>query len=132
MSRLIVSAQVPALAKPSAPAPKQGSLFGGSFASAEASAQPAPQAALQEVGEFEARFFFALTSHVVAPLLQSVCDVGDLARKMQEYASRHPKVNASQSHLFYDSTSDKRKQLGKLVKRLAEAAARLEAIAASR
>ncbi|KAG7385474.1 hypothetical protein PHYBOEH_009011 [Phytophthora boehmeriae] len=72
----------------------------------------------QDISEFGARLFFAITSHVVAPLLQPICDVGELDRKMREYVSRHPKVSASRMHIFHESTSGERKKLKMLVKRL--------------
>lgn len=81
----------------------------------------------QEVDEFESRLFFAMSSHVVAPLLQSICDMSNLTRKMQEYVSCFPKVTACKTHIFRESTSDKRKKLKKFAKRLDVAAAGLKA-----
>ncbi|KAF4316058.1 hypothetical protein BBO99_00008923 [Phytophthora kernoviae] len=79
-----------------------------------------------EISEFESRLFFAITSHLVAPLLQPVCNVGELDRKMREYVSRHPKVSASRMHIFQESTSGERKKLTMLVKRLGAASLGLQ------
>ncbi|KAL4123568.1 hypothetical protein PRIC2_009421 [Phytophthora ramorum] len=133
MCRLIVSAQVPTNKPRSsgfgdANQTRGGFNFGSHF-TAEGFNFPAATQPLteeyQEIGEFEARVFFAVTSHVVAPLLQSICDVSDLARKMQEYVSCHPKVQANKVDIFYDSTADTRKVTTNLVKRLDKMAARL-------
>ncbi|KAG6949623.1 hypothetical protein JG688_00014552 [Phytophthora aleatoria] len=128
MSRLIISAQVPTLGKARPRGLKQGSgqngfSFGSSFtpnASAAGAKQPIEES--QEASEFELRLFFALTSHVVAPLLQSICDVSGLVRKMQEYASYFPKASACKTHIFRDTTAEKRKKLMKKMKRLDAAA----------
>ncbi|KAG3005225.1 hypothetical protein PC120_g18116 [Phytophthora cactorum] len=128
MSRLIISAQVPTLGKARPRGLKQGSgqngfSFGSSFtpnASAAGAKQPIEES--QEASEFELRLFFALTSHVVAPLVQSICDVSGLVRKMQEYASCFPKASACKTHIFRDTTAEKRKKLMKKMKRLDAAA----------
>ncbi|KAK1935463.1 Dynamin-related protein 3A [Phytophthora citrophthora] len=80
----------------------------------------------EEVNEFEARLFFAVSSHVVAPLLQSICDSSDLARRMQEYVACFPNVKACKTHFFHDKESDRRKRLSKRVKHLKVAAAELK------
>ncbi|ETI39271.1 hypothetical protein L914_14533 [Phytophthora nicotianae] len=127
MSRLIISAQVPTLGKARPRGLGQASAhngfhFGGSFGAKQTTEES------REAGEFELRLFFALTSHVVAPLLQSICGVSDLVRKMQEYVSSFPKVSACKTHIFHDTTAGKRKKLKKKMKHLDAAAEGLKAL----
>ncbi|KAG7377001.1 hypothetical protein PHYPSEUDO_012338 [Phytophthora pseudosyringae] len=135
ISRLIISAQVPNLAKPRprgvGDMPGQdGFNFASSFTpngfTFEVPGGKHTSEESHEIGEFELRFFFALTSHVVAPFLRSICDVSDLARRMQEYVSCFPDVATSTTHIFFEKTSNKRKKLVKMEKRLDMAAARLQ------
>lgn len=133
---MIVSAEVPTLAKPrpcdfNAAATGSGFTMGAAaFSSSGFMFGPATpksqQEKTQELGEFELRLFFAITTHAVAPLLHSLCDVGDLARRMQEYVFCHPKVSGSKIHVFCESTAGKRKKYTKLVKHLSTAAAALK------
>ncbi|KUF75898.1 Dynamin-A [Phytophthora nicotianae] len=127
MSRLIISALVPTLGKAHPRGLGQASAhngfhFGGSFGAKQTTEES------REAGEFELRLFFALTSHVVAPLLQSICGVSDLIRKMQEYVSSFPKVSACKTHIFHDTTAGKRKKLKKKMKHLDAAAEGLKAL----
>ncbi|GMF16182.1 unnamed protein product [Phytophthora lilii] len=141
MSRLIISAELPTLPKPHTqtvgrthPRPESGRCFySNDFtpndfsppSTIPASEHRQPNEDSQEVGEFEVRLFFAITSHVVAPLLRSIFDANDLARNMQEYVSCHPKVSESNDHLFYENEPEKRNKVIKLVERLNMASIRL-------
>ncbi|KAE9068279.1 hypothetical protein PF010_g27123 [Phytophthora fragariae] len=95
---------------------------------------PAPDAGLdhgissefKSVGEFELRFFYALTTQVATPLLKSISDVNELSRKMEKYVARHSNVAPSEMFLFKETTSEKREKLEKLVKRLDEASVGLQ------
>ncbi|KAE9298802.1 hypothetical protein PR003_g23140 [Phytophthora rubi] len=132
MSRLIISAEVPTLAK-SRPGdfgnstPDQGGFcFGTGFTFSSAARKDSDEEKPQKLGEFESRLFYAITTRAVTPLLQSICDVGDLARRMQEYVFCHPKVTGSKTHIFCETTSGKRKKYERLVERLNKAAAALK------
>ncbi|GMF40970.1 unnamed protein product [Phytophthora fragariaefolia] len=138
MSRLIISAEVPMLPKSftqgfgdvnSSP----GFSFGMPLPTGSSIFPPAAKTnsdgdKFQKLNEFESRLFYAITIHAVVPLLQSLCDVGDLARRMQDYVSSHPKVTASTTHIFCDNTGDKRMKYVRLVKHLTKAAAALKSI----
>ncbi|RLN20462.1 hypothetical protein BBJ28_00020997 [Nothophytophthora sp. Chile5] len=82
----------------------------------------------QDVGEFEARLSFAFTTHLVTPLLQSVCDLAGIERKLKAYVSLHPQVAASRMHLFHENTSEERKKLATLAKRLDTASVGLQSM----
>ncbi|KAF4041729.1 hypothetical protein GN244_ATG06048 [Phytophthora infestans] len=123
VSRLIMSAQVPTLGKAVSRASDPSVYMSRGRSRGFTSQVPGPkEGSEKQVNELELRLFFALTSHVVAPLLQSICDMSDLVRKMQEYATSFPKVAACKTHIFHDSTADKRKKLTKKMKRLEMAA----------
>ncbi|KAL3657591.1 hypothetical protein V7S43_017558 [Phytophthora oleae] len=138
MSRRILTAKMPSKTKGSKAGIGSGGFYftdtsafapggvpSGGFTPPGVFASPGPTK-FQEVSEFEARLFFAVSSHVVAPLLQSICDSSDLARRMQEYVACFPKVKACKTHIFHDKGSDRRKKLSKRVKHLKVAAAELK------
>lgn len=102
--------------------------FGGGFGEAPKKEKPR-RPDYQDVGEFESRLFFALTTHVVAPLLQPICDVSELDRKMRDYVARQPTVSDSPFHIFWDATSIERKKLLKLAKHLDAASQGLQSMA---
>ncbi|KAL3657576.1 hypothetical protein V7S43_017543 [Phytophthora oleae] len=81
----------------------------------------------RSVSEFDSRLYFALTTHVVTPLLKSISDVSELTRKMQQYVVCTSKDKANDLFLFRESTSDERKKLKKVMEQLDAAAKGLQA-----
>ncbi|RLN06073.1 hypothetical protein BBJ28_00021035, partial [Nothophytophthora sp. Chile5] len=127
-------------AQPAKTQQNSGFYFGAPQPSAPSIAVPSPAAKpdeptaekdegeFQAVGEFEARLFFAFTTHLVTPLLQSVCDLAGIERKLKAYVSLHPQVAASKMHLFHENTSEERKKLATLAKRLDTASMGLQSM----
>ncbi|KAG1690149.1 hypothetical protein DVH05_028357 [Phytophthora capsici] len=72
----------------------------------------------RSVSEFDSRLYFALTTHVVTPLLKVILDVSELARKMQQYVVCTSQDKANDLFLFRESTSDERKKLKRVMEQL--------------